>query len=413
MRSKAIHFLCLGALAVASAAAAAPRIPGPEMQVNAVSTHVEQRRPTAAYAANGSAIVVWEDELAGLKGRFLGRNGHTVGADLTLATNQLLPSIPASGNVVYRRNPAVTFLPSGGFALFWTEETDFEQLEAFIQQDTLVRRDVFGRIFSPLGNPQGPAFRVNGAGERVAGGVQVAVRGSELLVAWQNQGTGGRTVLARRYDLSGHVLGDEILVSAGHPGAAGPAVAVGRGGRSAIAYEAVDASGLGVYVQLYDASFHPQGDAVRVNSTLGGDQRRPTIAANAAGQYLVAWQGQFRSPRQYRVYGQVMGEAGNLIGGELALSSGSSRYEVTPSAAAGPRGDFVVVWLAFNDLPVGIFANQVDALGRAGSEVQINELSINFNTRSSLATDGAGHFLAPWEGFAGNDPAISAQLLSD
>ena len=413
MRSKAIHFLCLGALAVASAAVAAPRIPGPEMQVNAVSTHVEQRHPAAAYAANGAAIVVWEDEQAGLKGRFLGRNGNAVGSDMILATNQLLTSIPSSGNVVYRRNPAVTFLPGGGFALFWTEETDFEQLQAFIQQDTLVRRDVFGRIFGPAGNAQGPAFRVNGPGERVTGGVQVAVRGSELLVAYQSQGTGARTVLARRYSLSGQAIGDELLVSAGHPGAAAPAIAIGRDGRSAIAYQAVDASGLGVYVQLYDASLQPLGDAVRVNTSLTGDQGRPAIAANAAGQYLVAWQGQFRSPRQYRVYAQVLGEAGNLIGGELALSSGHSRYEVTPSAAAGPSGDFVVVWLAFNDLPVGIFANQVDALGHAGSEVQINQRSINFNTRSSLVTDGAGHFLSPWEGFSGNNPAISAQLLSD
>ena len=44
---------------------------------------------------------------------------------------------------------------------------------------------------------------------------------------------------------------------------------------------------------------------------------------------------------------------------------------------------------------------------------QINELAINYNTRSSVVADGAGHFLAPWEGFAGNDPAISAQLLSE
>jgi hypothetical protein len=412
MRSKPFYFLCLGVLAAASAATAAPRVPGPEMQVNQVSTRVEQRHPVAAYAANGAAVVVWEDAQAGLKGRFLGRNGHAVGGDLTLAVNDLLPSIPASGNVVYRRNPAVTFLPTGGFALFWTEETDFEQLDAFIQQDTLLRRDVVGRIFSPIGLPKGPAFRVNGPGERLTDAVQVAVRGNELVVAWQSQGN-GRNVLARRYDLSGRAIGDEIQVSSGRA-AADPALAVGRDGRVAIAFDAPDASGLGVYVQLFDASFRPLGDAVRVNTTVAGNQGRPAIAANADGQYLVAWHGQFRSPRQFRVYGQVVGEAGNLIGGELALSGGSNRYEIYPSVAAGPHGDFVTVWLAFgNTLPVGIFANQVDALGRAGSEVQINQRSVNYNSRSSLATDGAGHFLAPWEGFAGNDPAISAQLLSE
>ncbi len=414
MRAKLSFFLCLGVVAAASAARAMPHVPGPEMQVNQVSNHVEQRHPTAAYAPNGAALVVWEDEQVGLKGRFLARDGHAVGSDLTLVANQNLASIPARGNVVFRRTPSVTFLPNGGFALFWAEETNFEQLDAFIQDDTLLRRDVYGRIFNAAGSPLGPAFRVNGAGERLTASPQVAVRGGDLVVAWQSQGNGQKNVLARRYDFSGHAIGGEVLVSPANVAAADPAIAVAPNGRVAIAYDAPDASHLGVFVQLFDASFHPLGGDVRVNTSVNGDQRRPAIAANAAGQFLVAWHGQYLSPLQFRVYGQVLGQAGNLIGGQLALSGGSNRYEVSPSVAAGPHGDFVIVWLAFDAvLPVGIYANQVDALGRPGSEAQINELSINYNTRSSLATDGAGHFLAPWEGFTGNNPAIAAQRLSE
>jgi hypothetical protein len=415
MRVKPSLLLCVGVLAVATVAGAAPRVSGPEMQVNQVSTHVEQRHPVAAYARSGGALVVWEDEQAGLKGRFLAKNGHTVGSDLTLVTNQLLASIPASGNVVYRRSPAVAFLPNGGFALLWTEEMDFELLDAFIQQDTLLRRDVYGRIFSAAGAPVGGAFRVNGAGERMASAPQVVVRGSDFLVAYQNQSNAQKGVFLRRFNLSGQPIGAEIQVSAPSVVATDPAIAVGAGGRVAVAFDAPDASGLGAFVQLFNANLQPLGGEVRVNTTVAGDQFRPAIAANAAGQYLVAWSGQYGSPHRFRVFGQVVGETGNLIGGQLALSGGTNRYEVLPSVAAGRHGDFLAVWLAFNKdaLPAGIYANQVDALGRPGTEEQINMLAVNYNTRSSLVADGAGHFLAPWEGFAGQNPAIAAQLISE
>ncbi len=414
MRVKLPFFLCLTAVAVASAAGAMPRVPGPELQVNQLSTLVEQRHPMAAYAPNGTSLVVWEDVEAGLKGRLLGRDGHAVGSDLTLVANQTLTSIPSQGNVIYRRSPAVTFLPNGGFALFWSEEMDFERLNAFLQNDTLLRRDVYGRIFNAAGAPTSNAFRVNGAGERLTSSPTVAARGGDIVVVWQNQAGGQQSIQARRYDFSGHGLGAEIQVSQPNVSSADPAIAVAKGGRVAIAFDAPDASHLGVYVQLFDASFQPQGGEVRVNSSLNGDQRRPAIAVNAAGQYLVAWHGQYLSPQQFRVYGQVVGQAGNLIGGQMALSGGTNRYEVAPSVAAGPHGDFVIVWLAFDvSLPVGIFANQVDAVGHVGSEVQINERAINFNTRSSVAADNAGHFLTAWEGIEKAGPGIAAQLLSE
>ena len=79
MRVKLPFFLCLSAVALASAAGAMPRVPGPELQVNQLSTLVEQRHPMAAYAPNGTSLVVWEDVQTGLKGRLLGRDIRVVG----------------------------------------------------------------------------------------------------------------------------------------------------------------------------------------------------------------------------------------------------------------------------------------------------------------------------------------------
>src|SRR5262249_23232328 len=162
----------------------------------------------------------------------------------------------------------------------------------------------------------------------------------------------------RRYNLAGKVQGDEITVSSPSLAAGSPAIAVGRGGRVAVAYDAPDASGLGAYAQLFDANLQPVGAEVAVNTTTARDQDPPAIAAKGAGQYLVAWSSQYGSPHRYRVNGQVVGEAGNLIGGQLALSGGGNRYEVSPSLAAGPHGEFLAVWLAFdkNALPSGIYA---------------------------------------------------------
>src|SRR5262249_59510528 len=115
------------------------------------------------------------------------------------------------------------------------------------------------RLSSAAGAPAGNAFRVNGAGERLASVPQVAVRGADFLVAYQNQSNGQKGVYMRRYNLAGKVQGDEITVSSPSLAAGSPAIAVGRGGRVAVAYDAPDASGLGAYAQLFDPNLQPVG----------------------------------------------------------------------------------------------------------------------------------------------------------
>ena len=62
---------------------------GAEFRVNG-DTNAILHNPAVAFSANGNAIVVWQDEQAGLRGRFYSNNGNALGNELALVYNQNL-----------------------------------------------------------------------------------------------------------------------------------------------------------------------------------------------------------------------------------------------------------------------------------------------------------------------------------
>src|SRR3954452_7614505 len=112
--------LWLTALALLPAASAPvlaqPQLLGAEFRVNA-NAESKHHNPVAAFNAAGSALVVWENDKNGLRGRFYRRDGSALTDELGLVANQKLPGVPATGPEVIRKDPAVAFLASGEFLL--------------------------------------------------------------------------------------------------------------------------------------------------------------------------------------------------------------------------------------------------------------------------------------------------------
>ena len=127
--------LSLTALALLSAVPVLgePRPLGTEFRVNG-NVESKQRNPAAAFNAGGGALVVWENDKNGLRGRFYGRDGAPLSGELALAANQKLPGVPANGVEVMRKDPAVAFLPGGDFLLAWTEERSDVRVDIFFEQ---------------------------------------------------------------------------------------------------------------------------------------------------------------------------------------------------------------------------------------------------------------------------------------
>jgi len=122
MRAKLlVAFTAACVVMVSAPLFADPQAIGDEFKLNTEAQSLPHN-PVAAFNGAGNAVVVWENEISGLRGRFVAADGSALGSEIGLVANSNLPSIPGEGDVVGRKNPAVLYLASGKFLVFWTSE---------------------------------------------------------------------------------------------------------------------------------------------------------------------------------------------------------------------------------------------------------------------------------------------------
>jgi large repetitive protein len=371
---------------------------GREIRVNR-QMDSKQRNPVAAFAGSGRSVVVWENSNGGLRALFYGADGRPSGAEVTLVANQTLSGIPASGETVSRVEPAAAFLPSGELALAWIEERADLRVDHYYQDRKVLDREVAFQRFTAGGQPIGSAAILNAAAAGLQQEPRIALLGGKILVVWETAGGG---LSGRLLNPQGQPLGDEIAIA--EAGATRAAVAVSRN-RALVTWEAPDGNDTGIFAQLLDAAGAPVGPSLRVNTTTEDRQRRAAVTAGPDGSFFVLWQSRMRTVQalEERIFGQLVGAAGNLVGPQLRIETGagSGYVQMAPAIAPAPGGRFLVTWVAWPDNRMGleIAGREIDVTGQAVGELfWLTEQRIQQNfRRTSLATDGAGHFLMPWE----------------
>ncbi|HJX28833.1 MAG TPA: hypothetical protein VJ885_13055, partial [Thermoanaerobaculia bacterium] len=90
--------------------------------------------------------------------------------------------------------------------------------------------------------------------------------------------------------------------------------------------------------------------------------------------------------------------------------------QMAPAIAPAPGGRFLVTWLSWPNHQAGleIAGREIDAAGQTFGDVfWLTEQRIQRNFRkTSIATDGAGNYLAPWETiFRRRNQVIGARRL--
>ncbi|HVT57020.1 MAG TPA: hypothetical protein VHR45_01355 [Thermoanaerobaculia bacterium] len=402
--------LLLSLSALPSSAGQGPQLVGSEFRVN-LNTESQQRNPVAAWNPAGGALVVWENDHNGLRGRLFGADGTSQSDELELVANQVLPSIPGDGPVTTRRDPAVAFLPSGDFLLVWAEEVGHLESTIFFESLAIGTRDIFIARFNGAGQPASKRFRVSLNNAGLKSRPQIAVRpGGDALVVWMNQTRrGGPTaddgIFGRVVTATSRPTGPEFKVSTS-PGtfAETPVLAVDPSGSFLVAWEsrpAGTAYGTAIFARQFDATGAALASDFRVDSGVTGPQRRAAAASDGKGAFLVVWQGFFENVSQARIFGQRINGSGHLIGSQAQISKGYGTAQISPSVAAAPHQTFIVTWMDYEKwFPLGMAGVQVDGRGTAlSNELWINDHQIGAKLRTSLASDGAGKYLAPYESF--------------
>ena len=200
-----------------------------------------------------------------------------------------------------------------------------------------------------------PAVRVNAtvAGDQVPVDTVIGANG-DVLVLWNDASHGGATTFKRyrsdgtALDASERSLGVDITQGDQFP-KLGRRAALDRQGNFVILRTAPDGSGTGIFAELYDRQGTLRTPDFRVNDTTAGSQFGPSIAANAAGEFVVTW------VSGTNLYAKRYASNGSAHGGEILIGHAASNLE-SPTSALDANGNFTVVWQDVVDLNASTYS---------------------------------------------------------
>jgi hypothetical protein len=318
-------------------------------------------------------------------------------ADGTRAGGEFRVNTTTAGD---QANSAVAMDAAGDFVITWQSSN----------QDGS-GSGVYARLYAAGGVPLGGEFRVNTASADNQGKPAVAMDTTGFVIAWQshNQDGSGSGIYAQRYSALGVPLGGEFRVNTTTADdQANPSVAIDALGDFVIAWQSnnQDGSGWGVYAQRYDALGLPQGGEFRVNTYTTGDQGNPSVTMNSTGAFAIAWQSNNQDGNGWGVYVQRYNADGTKAGGELRVNTTTTGNQQAPTAAIGNSGDLLVTWQGPHGSATAIYGQQYTPAGMAiGGEFLVNTTQGYTVSNPSIAMSNQGNVVAAWTGWSATDSA--------
>ncbi|MDH4152735.1 MAG: tandem-95 repeat protein, partial [Nitrospira sp.] len=266
---------------------------------------------------------------------------------------------------------------------------------------------VYAQRYNSAGVAQGGEILINTSttGDQLNPSVAMDDAGN-FVVAWQTNhlGTGFSNVYAQRFDASGNKLGSEFRVdSMAGANMLNPDVAMDADGDFIITYEAeggFDGSGAGIYAHRYYSSGTAMEGAFKVNTYSTSDQRRASVAMDDAGNFVVVWDSLGQDGSGLGVYGQIYTNAKVAVGSEFRVNTTTANAQGDPSVAMDASGNFVVAWEGYNATTATneIYFQRYNASGAAqGSETQVNTTTAQEQLNASVSMNGQGEFVVAWD----------------
>ena len=241
----------------------------------------------------------------------------------------------------------------------------------------------------------------------------------DFVIAWQSKSNDTTwDVYAQRYSADGIEAGTEFLVnSKTSDNQDSPSIAMDADGDFVITWTSkgqVD-PGYEVYAQRYTADGIKAGIEFQVNSHTDGEQRNSSIAMDADGDFVIAWQSTGQDDPEdllltfFGIYAQRYTADGIEVGAEFPVNSYTADDQTDPSIAMDADGDFVIAWQSYEqdgDLN-GIYAQRYTADGNTtGIEFRVNTETPGRQSYPSIAMDADGDFVIAWQSY-GRDTSDS------
>src|SRR5687767_8247546 len=146
---------------------------------------------------------------------------------------------------------------------------------------------------------------------------------------------------------------------------------------------------------------NPAGPEFRVNSVTASDQFQPSVAADAEGNFVVAWRSFGQDGSGSGVYARRYSAAGDAVGEEFRVNTFTTGIQSDPSVAVEPDGDFVIAWESLHQegssSSYEVYAQRYTAAGDpVGGEFRVNATTEDALLDPEVAVDADGDFVVTW-----------------
>lgn len=327
----------------------------------------DQENPQVSLLQDGGAAIVWQGgrqrgkrSFEWIYARFFDATGRARRRDIVVSQSRRTP----------QSDPCVATLANGNVVVAWSSDGQDGNLQG-----------IFARMFAANGRPQGREFQVNlftAHNQRTP--AVAALPNGGFVVAWISElqrSASTVNVYARRFDGSGNPNGGEFSVDENTVGAcANPTVAASSQGGFAVAWSqnetpiltsanativistnqapgAYATNSWDVFGRVFDANALPVTAAFRLNAYTYGDQFGPRLAASG-NSYMAVWNslGQPDSQGHVDPWGGVFAQSISSDGSlgstnDVHVNTGTASRQIQPTVASDGAGRFLAIWTSF------------------------------------------------------------------
>jgi Domain of unknown function (DUF4347)/Concanavalin A-like lectin/glucanases superfamily/Bacterial Ig domain/Domain of unknown function (DUF2341)/Cadherin domain len=284
----------------------------------------------------------------------------------------------------------------GNFVVTWTSSN---------QDGTPL--SVYARRYSSNGTALSGEFLVHTTNTGNQSNSSIAMdSGGNFIIAWQGQGPGDTDgIFARRYTASGIAIDSvEFMVntdtSRSH---LNPSVAMNDNGSFVIAWD----NNAGMRARLFNATLSTVTAEITLDSNSAAGHA--SVAMHSDGSFVATWRDTVPI-FGYGVYAQRFDATGAAIGGSpIVVNASILSDQSDPSIAMDAAGNFIVVWegngtQSGQSDSSGVFGQKFNASGtKIGGEFRINTDTTGTQHQVSVAMIDLDNFVAVWSGEGASD----------
>lgn len=290
--------------------------------------------------------------------------------------------------------PAIASNKWGDFVIVWVSNQNGSY------------NSIYGRRYNAAGVPQDTIFRVNTTtlGQHIAPKIAMDAIG-HFAVVWEYSDSTHREVYAQRFNPQNIKQGIEFQVNTHVPlEQSHPSIAMNATGNFVVAWQSVeqDSSGYGVYAQRYNANGTPAGSEFRANTQTFWSQQLPSVSMGDQGNFIIVWQWYVLQQNYGR--GQLYDAQGTPQGSEMEL--GTSTPVTFPIVKLHKDDSFVIGWMGRIPQTPWMFSyvRWFDRLGVGQMSWRVNSYTNAEAYIGGIGMDAKGNFTITW---SSGDPTIT------